>query len=79
MDYYYLSSIMGHNSIAITLDTYTEFMPDIAKSMRNRPDGAASQNAQLALAGGFAATGGSGFELFRYTFRRKFIKHILLW
>ncbi len=32
MDYYYLSRIMGHASISITLDTYTDYMPDKSRS-----------------------------------------------
>jgi hypothetical protein len=39
---------------------------DIAKLMRNRPDGATPESAEIAFSGGFAATGGSNFELFRY-------------
>jgi len=46
------------------LTTYTS--ADKAKSMRNRPDGAAPENAELAFSGDFAATGRSDFELFRY-------------
>ena len=38
----------------------------IAKSMRNRPDGAAPENAELAFSGVLAATGETDFELFRY-------------
>lgn len=32
LDYYYLSRIMGHTTISITLDTYTDFMPDKSRS-----------------------------------------------
>jgi len=39
MDYYYLSRIMGHNSISITLDTYTEFMPDKSRSEMQKMEG----------------------------------------
>jgi integrase len=42
MDYYYLSRIMGHNSISITLDTYTEFMPDKSREEMHNMEGALS-------------------------------------
>jgi Site-specific recombinase XerD len=31
MDYYYLSRIMGHSKISVTLDMYADFMPDKAR------------------------------------------------
>ncbi|MCL1884146.1 MAG: site-specific integrase [Defluviitaleaceae bacterium] len=39
VDYYYLSRIMGHNSISITLDTYTDFMPDKSRSEMVKMEG----------------------------------------
>ena len=39
MDYYYLSRIMGHTSISITLDTYTEYMPDKSRSEMEKMEG----------------------------------------
>ena len=32
MDYFYLSRVMGYNSISIALDTYTDFMPGKSRS-----------------------------------------------
>ena len=40
MDYYYLSRILGHANISITLDTYTEFMPDTARREMDKLEGA---------------------------------------
>ena len=37
--------------------------------MKNRPDGAAPENANRAFSGGFAATVGEDFELFRFNSR----------
>ena len=39
MDYYYLSRIMGHTSISITLDTYTDYMPDKSRSEMEKMEG----------------------------------------
>lgn len=39
MDYYYLSRIMGQTSISVTLDTYTDFMPDKSKIEMKRMEG----------------------------------------
>ena len=39
MDYYYLSRIMGHASISVTLDTYTDFMPDKSRSEMYKMEG----------------------------------------
>ena len=36
MDYYYLSRLMGHASISITLDTYADYMPDKSRSEMNK-------------------------------------------
>jgi len=35
--------------------------------MRNRPGGAAPENAELAFLGGFAATDGTDFKLIRFS------------
>ena len=39
MDYYYLSRILGHSSISITLDIYTDFMPDKSRSEMEKMEG----------------------------------------
>ena len=39
IDYYYISRIMGHNSISITLDTYTDFMPDKSRAEMQKLEG----------------------------------------
>ena len=39
MDYYYLSRIMGHANISLTLDTYTDFMPDKSRSEMSKMEG----------------------------------------
>lgn len=39
MDYYYLSRIMGHASISITLDTYTDYMPDKSRTEMEKMEG----------------------------------------
>jgi len=39
MDYFYLSRIMGHTSISITLDTYTDYMPDKSRSEMEKMEG----------------------------------------
>ena len=39
MDYYYLSRIMGHSNISITLDTYADFMPDKSRSEMEKLEG----------------------------------------
>ena len=42
MDYYYLSRIMGHTNISITLGTYAEFMPDKSRSEMKKMEGVLS-------------------------------------
>jgi len=44
MNPYYLSRIMGHNSISMTLDVYTDFMPDTARSEMDKMDEYSLQN-----------------------------------
>ena len=39
MDYYYLSRILGHNNISITLDVYADYMPDKARSEMEKMEG----------------------------------------
>ena len=39
MDYYYLSRIMGHATISITLDTYADFMPDKSRLEMRKMEG----------------------------------------
>jgi len=39
MDYYYLSRIMGHANISITLDTYADYMPDKSRSEMGKLEG----------------------------------------
>ena len=39
VDYYYLSRIMGHSSISITLDVYTSYMPDKSRSEMKKLEG----------------------------------------
>ncbi len=39
MDYYYLSRIMGHANISITLDTYADFMPDKSRAEMKKLEG----------------------------------------
>lgn len=39
VDYYYLSRIMGHASISITLDTYTDYMPDKSRAEMEKMEG----------------------------------------
>lgn len=39
MDYYYLSRIMGHATISVTLDTYADFMPDKSRSEMKKMEG----------------------------------------
>jgi len=42
MDYYYLSRIMGHTNISITLGTYAEYMPDKSRSEMKKMEGVLS-------------------------------------
>jgi len=39
VDYYYLSRIMGHTDISITLNVYAEFMPDKSRSEMEKMEG----------------------------------------
>lgn len=39
VDHYYLSRIMGHSSITVTLDDYASFMPDKSRSEINKLNG----------------------------------------
>ena len=32
MDYYYLSRIMGHSDVSVTLNVYADYMPDKSRS-----------------------------------------------
>jgi oxygen-independent coproporphyrinogen-3 oxidase len=73
VDFNYLAALKagGVNRLSFGLQTTHEHLlravgrMTIAKSMRNRPDRAAPENAELAFLGDFAATGGTDFELFR--------------
>jgi len=42
VDYYYLSRILGHSSISLTLDTYTDYLPDKASHEMSKMEGALS-------------------------------------
>jgi len=42
VDYYYLSRIMGHTDISITLNVYAEFMPDKSRSEMEKMEGVLS-------------------------------------
>jgi len=42
VDHYYLSRILGHSSIALTLDTYTDYLPDKASHEMSKMEGVLS-------------------------------------
>jgi hypothetical protein len=66
--FFHFATTITIASIQLTLDKRNNSVDTlfIAKSMRNRSDGAAPENAELAFSGDFAATGGTDFELFRF-------------